>query len=132
VTLGIFVALRAAIGVYLRPHYMAPITKLFPPVGPDTSPPGAWILSTNYVNAHGVNLGAGFPTAELPSQCRTQLVKGVEVKGQCLTSNGFHQLVTYQPASRFWAFQGIEAALFLVLAAALVGFAWWYVLTRDA
>ena len=48
VTLGLFVALRALVGVYLRPHYMAPITKLFPPVGPSSSPPGAWILSTSY------------------------------------------------------------------------------------
>jgi hypothetical protein len=41
-------------------------------------------------------------------------------------------LITYQPASRFWAFQGIEAAIFIVLAAGLVALACRMVLTRDA
>jgi len=41
-------------------------------------------------------------------------------------------LIPYQPASRFWAFQGIEAANFLVLAAALIGLAFWRVLAADA
>ena len=36
-------------------------------------------------------------------------------------SHGFHQLVTYQPDSRFWAFQGMEAGIFLVLALASGG-----------
>ncbi len=36
-------------------------------------------------------------------------------------------LQVYQPESRFWLFQGIEASLFVVLAAALVGVAIWSV-----
>jgi hypothetical protein len=31
-----------------------------------------------------------------------------------------------------WAFQGIEAGIFMVLAVALVAFASWWVLARDA
>ena len=60
VTLGLFVGVRALVGVYLRPHYISPITKLFPLVG-TSSPPGAWVLATSFVNGHGQNLGAGFP-----------------------------------------------------------------------
>ena len=45
---------------------------------------------------------------------------------------GFHTQVIYQPANRFWAFQGIEAGIFIVLAAALIALAWRLVLTRDA
>ena len=41
-------------------------------------------------------------------------------------------MTAYQPASRFWAFQGFEAAIFVLLALALVGFAIWWVLRRDA
>jgi hypothetical protein len=38
----------------------------------------------------------------------------------------YHEVVTYQPASRFWTFQTIETALFTVLALALAGVcAWW-------
>ena len=131
-TLAVFVALRAVIGVYLRPHLIAPITRLFPPVGPASTPPGAWILSTSFVNGRGQDLGSGFPINEIPADCRAVLLKGNGVNGRCLASNGFHQLVTYQPDSRFWAFQGMEAGIFLVLALALVGFAWWWVRSRDA
>jgi hypothetical protein len=49
-----------------------------------------------------------------------------------MTAHGFHVLITYQPAGRFWAFQGIEAGIFLVLAAALIAVAFRLVLARDA
>ena len=39
-------------------------------------------------------------------------------------------LLTYQPANRFWAFQGIETGVFLVLAAGLVALAYRMVVTR--
>jgi hypothetical protein len=54
------------------------------------------------------------------------------MSASCLGSHGFHTLITYQPASRFWDFQGIEAGIFLVLAAALVTVAYWIVQSRDA
>ena len=132
VTLALFVGLRALIGVYLRPHLMAPITKLFPPVGPTSSPPGAWVLSTSFVDGRGQDLGNGFPINEIPADCRGALLKGNGVNDQCFASHGFHQLVTYQPDSRFWAFQGMEAGIFVVLALALVGFTWWWVQSHDA
>ncbi len=72
------------------------------------------------------------PWHELPAACRGVLTNGKELNGRCLASHGFHQLVTYQPDSRFWAFQGMEAGIFLVLALGLVGFTWWWVRWRDA
>jgi hypothetical protein len=132
ITLGVFVGLRVLVGVYLRPHLMTPLTKLFPPVGPASTPAGAWVLSTSWVNAQGQNLGAGIPFDQFPAACRDVVLKGKGLNGQCLTSHGFHQLVTYQPDSRFWAFQGIEAGIFIVLALAAVGFTWWWVRSHDA
>ena len=44
----------------------------------------------------------------------------------------YHEVVTYQPASRFWAFQGIETAIFLVLALLLAGLCFWWVRHRLA
>ena len=41
-------------------------------------------------------------------------------------------LISYQPAGRFWAFQGIEAGILLVLAAALIAVTFRLVLARDA
>jgi hypothetical protein len=47
----------------------------------------------------------------------------------CITKLGatYHEAVTYQPASRFWAFQGIETAIFLIFALLLAGFCFWWV-----
>jgi hypothetical protein len=130
VTLAIFVALRVAIGVYLRPHYMAPITKAFPLLGDDAGSSGAWMLSGGLIGPTGKSLGPGIDLSQYPAACQNPGGKGL--LEQCLASHGFRQTLTYQPASRFWAFQGFEAAIFVVLAAALVGFAIWWVLGRDA
>ena len=50
----------------------------------------------------------------------------------CLDRLGFHNVLTYQPASRYWRFQWTEAALYVVLAAALVAVAVVSTLRRDA
>jgi hypothetical protein len=42
----------------------------------------------------------------------------------------FHEVVTYQPASRYWAFQGLETGLFVVLALMLTGVSFWWVRHR--
>jgi hypothetical protein len=61
-----------------------------------------------------------------------QFPGGKGLSARCLTSHGFQQVVTYQPALRFWTFQGVEAGIFVLQAAVLVGFAMWRVLSRDA
>jgi hypothetical protein len=44
----------------------------------------------------------------------------------CVDSFHLHQLVSYQPASRYWPLQWSEAAIFVALAGALaVGCVWW-------
>jgi hypothetical protein len=47
-------------------------------------------------------------------------------------AHGYQGYVTYQPASRFWTFQGIETGIFVVLAAALLGVTFWVLNRRDA
>jgi hypothetical protein len=49
---------------------------------------------------------------------------------QCLTSHGIQIAVTYQPVSRYWAFQGTETAIYLALALALTGFCFWRLVRR--
>jgi hypothetical protein len=129
-TLGIFVAIRVAVGLYLRPHFLTPVTKVLPLLG--GSPAGAWVISSDMVNGHGQNLGAGWDFNELPAACGSAFPGGKGLNGPCLAAHGFHQILTYQPDSRFWAFQGIEAGIFLVLAVVLVGFTFWWVRSRDA
>jgi hypothetical protein len=50
----------------------------------------------------------------------------------CLTAHGYRGYMTFQPASRFWAFQGIETGIFVVLAAVLLGVTFWVLKRRDA
>lgn len=133
-TLGVFVALRVSIAIYLRPHFMTELTKTVPLIASKiTAPAGSWIVSNSIVGPGGQSVGRSFTPDSIPAVCRTALP--VDGKGgllQCVASHGFHMLVSYQPASRFWAFQVIEAAIFLVLAAALIGLAFWRVLAADA
>jgi hypothetical protein len=49
-----------------------------------------------------------------------------------LSQGGSRGLITYQPASRYWAFQGIETGIFVILAAALIAITAIVVLRRDA
>ena len=124
--------LRVTIAVYLRPHFLTPVTKLLPLNGANSNgPPGAWVVSNDIVGPNGRSFGDGFPVNEIPAACRNGPL-GLKGGPGCLASHGFHALVTYQPAGRFWAFQGIEAAVFVVLAAALVAIAYGRVLRRDA
>ena len=50
----------------------------------------------------------------------------------CMAAHGYRGYLTYQPASRFWAFQGIETGIFVVLAAVLLGVTFWVLKRRDA
>jgi hypothetical protein len=49
-----------------------------------------------------------------------------------VTSTAKYQLVSYQPASRFWTFQVIDAGLYLALAALALGAAVWLLRRRAA
>ena len=131
-TLGGFVGVRVAIGFYLRPHYLAPLTKALPFGGSQNDPGGAWIISTGISGPAGQNYGTHLLPRDIPAACQ---IGNLGDKGStlgCLASHGFRQLVTYQPADRFWAFQGVECAIFLVVTAGLIVFCHWRVLSQDA
>jgi len=132
-TLGVFFAVRIVTAVYLRPHFMTAVSKTLP-FGFSTrgAPAGAWILSGGLVGPNGHYYGDRLGLDQVPAACRIGAFGGKGVTPTCLGAHGFHQQITFQPASRFWAFQGIEAAIFVALAIALVAFAYRMVLRRDA
>ena len=132
-TLGAFVLVRVAVGVYLRPHYLAPLVRTAPQTGPGSYPPaGSWLISQGLVDPHGHFINGGLVPSDLPAACRSGLAVDKGSLVPCLSSHGFMNQFIFQPASRFWAFQGIESALFVVLAAGLIGISYWRVLGRDA
>ena len=127
-TFAVFTGLRFLIAEYARPHYLTPASALLP-VGGDNGPSGSWVLSNVTIGPGGQRFG-NFTFQDEPAACRS-LAPGPK-EPSCLAAHGYHILVTYQPAGRFWAFQGIEAGIFLVLAAALIAVTFRLVLTRDA
>jgi hypothetical protein len=81
--------------------------------------PGAWGYSSQVTAPDGsTDLGPE------PQACRS----GSDIA--CTTALArlhFRQVVTYQPASRYWAFQCAETGLYLLRAIVLAGFCIWRV-----
>ena len=86
--------------------------------------PGAWIISTEAVNA------AGQPTRGIPAACESAIPPDLGPGGSpaldnCLARHGIRVALSYQPVSRYWALQFAETGLFLALALALAWHCFW-------
>jgi hypothetical protein len=110
--------------------------------------PNAWAISSDVVNNAGQAPTAAFMKSACPSLANGAQAgppgggaTHVRVSGNgpgpqafqdCIAKVAakYHEVVTYQPASRFWAFQGIETAIFLALALLLAGLCFWWVRRR--
>lgn len=123
-TVGVYVGARVVVAVYLRPHFLKPVTASFP-LGGASLPSGSWTLKERLVDAAGRSSDGRIP---VPASCRPILKDA----SQCLSRLGYHNLVTYQPPSHYWPFQWIESGIFLSLAAVLIAVAVVYTLRRDA
>jgi ABC-2 family transporter protein len=142
VTLGAYTAVRVIVEIWLRPHYARPLTETYgfffkeaPRQGH-----GDWILSTRtldgagHVLAKGEQLDFNLLNARCPELHlggRTTLLSPQSLQ-PCLQKIGLHIQSTYQPGSRYWAFQGIESAIFVVLAAGLIAFSVFWLKRRMA
>jgi hypothetical protein len=138
VTLAGFVALRAGIALWLRPRYLTPLTAYYKLTAPFT-PAGSYLgVSQGIVGANGRPLAAGpfgyaYDGAPIPAGCLrfTSSPNPLRLL-PCLTAHGYRGYLAYQPASRFWDFQGIETGIYVLLAAALLGVTLWVLKRRDA
>jgi hypothetical protein len=138
VALAGFTAIRVLTSAVLRPHYMTPVTVYYSPANGIT-PAGSYLqVSQGVIGPNGQPPVAGpgsvpwqgFP---IPAPCVPAFASGgPKAVPSCLTAHGYQGYLTYQPASRLWAFQGIEAGIYLVLAAALLGVAFWALKRWDA
>jgi hypothetical protein len=114
-------------------------------VGPPNIP-NALIVSNDVVNNAGHSPSAAFLQKACPNlpavngppagvrggQAATVPGNGQQAFQQCIStiSTKYHQVVAYQPASRFWAFQTYETVLFVVASAALAGLCVWWIRRR--
>ena len=115
-----------------RARCLNPVSRSLPPFSDNAAPHGSLVLSNATLGPDGHNYTAGLGFQQIPVACRGYGPQAAGQQNSCLASHGFHTQILYQPASRFWAFQGIEAAIFIMLAAALIAAAYRLVLARDA
>jgi hypothetical protein len=134
-TLVIFGLFRYLFDQYVRP-YLLPghtvtdsVTSAF---GNAPGGPGSWVLSEKLVNPLGQAISLNkIDPAQLPLACREVYYSNSGL-GSCLDRHGFRLLVDLQPASHYWPVQGIELAIYLVLAAVLVGLTCLWAVRADA
>jgi hypothetical protein len=132
VTLAGFAGLRALTALWLRPHYMTPITVYYKLMGAPSGLTGSYLsVSQGIIPPNGQALPSGtgdvFNGAPVPAVC--QQAQNVAA---CMAAHGYRAYLTYQPANRFWAFQGIETGIFVALAAILLAVTFWVLQRRDA
>jgi len=147
ITVAVFTFLRLVVGQDFRSRYMTAVTKTFSFLHPPVLPAGSyWMVAGGVVGPHGVvpNIQGGsglhvsyggvpVPIASMPSTCQALFFQRSPQKfGPCLAAHGYHAFISYQPAGRYWAFQGIETGIFVLLAAALLAVTAILVLRRDA
>jgi hypothetical protein len=107
---GLFVLTRIGVEKLLRPHYLPPLHRVATGSAM-TAHARDWIFADTVVDGGGrVITTAREDLAVLHAQHA-----GIDAQ-QYLSSLGWRRLITFQPDSRFWTFQGIETGIFLVLA----------------
>jgi ABC-type transport system involved in multi-copper enzyme maturation permease subunit len=126
-TLVVFIIVMIAMPSLVRPNLIAPehanvALTAVNVVGirgteviatPAYLPPGGWILSTQVIDKSGQTFqGAMTSACQSPSFNKCVL---------SIVSQHPRQLITYQPASRFWTLQWYESAIFILLALLVAG-----------
>jgi ABC-type transport system involved in multi-copper enzyme maturation permease subunit len=87
--------------------------------------PGAWVLSTQVTTASGsANLG------RMPVACQPTNSSGPQACFSALAAKHLKQVVTYQPADRYWDFQWLELGIFLTVAILLAWGCFWLIRRR--
>ncbi len=152
ITLAGFIAVRMVIFGWLRPHFMTAVTTYVPLTSGFTPAGSSWQLAAGYVGAGGQPIsipqstngavlgtaGGGIPVSSLPAPCQAAAGSGPLTRAtqnavlSCAQAHHIRAYFTYQPAGRYWAFQGIETGIFVLLAAALLALTFAVISRRDA
>ena len=124
--LGYF-ALRIGIQTWAREHFVPAVKVVWRPgtQGP-TNLDRAWNILSGPSDSHGHAL----PNA---SRILATCLNGPKAHAErCLSAHHVFNVAVYQPAGRFWLLQGIEAGIFVGLAAVLLLAAVWWMKRRIA
>ena len=154
IVIGGFLGMRLWISQSLRMHFMTPVTTYYSVTGNFNPPAGSAVLNGGLVDQAGhLVTGSsssvmtvmidGLPSTALPAACQRLIPASangpsgpsnatVNAVLGCLQKAGWRQFTAYQPISRYWAFQGIEAGIYLTVAAALIAITFYVVRHKDA
>jgi hypothetical protein len=139
-TLGVFAALQFAWAEWIRAHLVPPVTVIVPlnPVtisvlgvkdgfmtlqaAPTLTQQGAWVLSGQVIDASGHPAQVPAIPACLGSNSQTCAASLARLR--------LRELISYEPASRFWTFQWVETGIFVALALALAATCIWWLVRR--
>ncbi len=125
-----YVGPRLFVDSWLRQRFESPLGVTWGLHTPEPALKGAWILWSGPSDQAGHPFSGGFQALEA---CARLVGPGIRsLDPACLARHGagFNHAI-YQPASRFWEFQGIETGLFGGVALLLLGFAVWWLLVRT-
>jgi hypothetical protein len=133
-TLAAYAGLASSAGLYLRQHYLAPLVTSKPSMW--VSPGSDWVLSQRWTTKGGEAVSQSVLGLVLQGAPLQLAGKGGVPKDaasvQYLMQHGYTLWTTYQPASRFWPFQLIEAGGLLALSVLLIAATTWLVSRRLA
>ncbi len=131
-TLAAYTGLAIAAGFYLREHYLTPLL-----VKNADAPRFAWVIGQQWYAKGGQPVSQSVLSQVL--QGAPQLAGGKggipqddPTVNQYLAQHGYTLWTTYQPGSRFWPFQWIEAGWLLALSVLLIAATVWLVRRRAA
>lgn len=107
--------------IYLRPLIRTPMAV---PADSSLITRGGWTISEWLRSPQGVHIGIkSSAVADLYRQSHTDARASFE---QWLANHGYVHWVSYQPDSRFWSFQLVEASVYVVVSVALgLSTVWW-------
>lgn len=130
VAFGAYVASRLFVQSWLRQRFVTPLSATW---GVHASGPNlnhAWVITEGPSDRAGHLFAGSSNVFQVCARPGPNGAKGLDPACMVRHGAGFTH-VLYQPASRFWEFQGIETALFGGLALLLIAFAAWRVLSSD-
>jgi hypothetical protein len=148
IVLAGFIGMRLWISQDVRMHFMPPVTT-YASLTANFNPGAGSIGVTEGLigpngqllaqNSTGGGFSAGFdgvPVSSLPHACQSLAQSAspsaINAANRCLDAAGYRAYYSYQPLSRYWAFQGIETGIYVAVAAALIAVSFYVIRHRDA
>jgi ABC-2 family transporter protein len=126
-TLAVYLGLALVPGLWLRQHYLTPVLTTR-----NVLPSYAWIMNQWFTKggrfAFAVPQKSGLIAVLIQKHCPS--APSSLTLGQCLARHGYTQWTSYQPVTRFWPFQWIEAGWLVALSVLLIAATVWLVRRR--